>query len=302
MSSSAEAHPASPASETVHDLANTAAPVVNSAAPRRSLGWPVTRLACQVALAIALIAGWEFVPRIDWLSERYKFLNSFFISSPSEVWTNVVSLMNGGDETAGISVWPYLRTTVEATIIGVVVGLAFGALAGLIFSNFRRLSEVVRPFIVLANSTPRIALIPIFVVIAGPNMRASIFSVVVVVFFLAFFNAFEGGTKIRQAMIDNALLLGASPASIMKVIRLPQVMSWTFASVPNAISFGLIIAVATELLAGIRGMGTLLQTAMINIDAGLTFAVIVILSVVGLVLYGIANVVRDILLRWEKTE
>ncbi len=264
--------------------------------------WPLYRLGLQILLALALIAAWQWLPTIDWLAERYKFLNEFFISSPSEVARYVGSLISGGDETAGITVWPYLRTTVTATILGVIIGLALGALAGLLFSNFRRVSEVVRPFIVLANSTPRIALIPIFVVIAGPNMRASVISVVVVVFFLGFFNAFEGGTKISQPILDNAKLLGATPIDIMRTIRLPQVLSWTFASVPNAISFGLIVAVATELIAGVRGMGTLLQTAMVNIDAGLTFAVIVILSVVGLGLYGIANIVRDLLLRWEKTD
>jgi NitT/TauT family transport system permease protein len=271
--------------------------------PRRQrTRWPIYRLGFQILLALALIAAWQWLPTIDWLSERYKFLNEFFISSPTEVARYVGSLFTGGEETAGVTVWPYLRTTITATILGVIIGLALGALAGLLFSNFRLVSEVVRPFIVLANSTPRIALIPIFVVIAGPNIRASILSVVVVVFFLGFFNAFEGGTKISQPILDNAKLLGATPIDIMRTIRLPQVLSWTFASVPNAISFGLIVAVATELIAGVRGMGTLLQTAMVNIDAGLTFAVIVILSVVGLGLYGVANVLRDVLLRWEKTD
>jgi len=121
-----------------------------------------------------------------------------------------------------------------------------------------------------------------------------------VVFFLVFFNAFEGGTMIKQAVIENARLLGAGPFGIMWTIRLPQVLSWTFASLPNAISFGLIVAVSAELIAGIRGVGTLLQQAMLNLDASLTFAVVVALSVVGLTLYQLGNLLKSVVLRWDK--
>jgi NitT/TauT family transport system permease protein len=265
--------------------------------PARNM-WPVQRLLWQILLASTLVAAWQFLPKIDALSSRYKFLNEFFISSPTRVGSSLLDLVTDGGR-SGITIWPYLRSTVEATVLGVAIGLVLGALAGLVFSNFRRLSEVVRPFIVLGNSIPRIALIPIFVVILGPNIKASVLSVVTVVFFLGFFNAFEGGTKIKPAVIDNARLLGAGPIGIMWTIRWPQVLTWTFASVPNAISFGLIVAVASELIAGIRGVGTLLQQAMINLDSALTFALVIALSLVGLVMYGIGVLIKDAVLRWD---
>jgi NitT/TauT family transport system permease protein len=263
--------------------------------------WPWVRLGLQVLLAAVLLAAWQFLPKINWLSTRYKFLNSFFISSPSAVATRLEQLFTNGGP-SGVTIWPYLWATIYATVVGVAIGIALGALAGLIFSNFSRLSEVVRPFIVLANSVPRIALIPIFVVIVGPTTRASMLNVIVIVFFLAFFNAFEGGTKIRQPVIDNARLLGAGSYQIMRTIRLPQALSWTFAAVPNAISFGLIVSVATELIAGVRGVGVLLQQSLTNITTDLTFALIVVLSITGLVMYGLATVLRNFVLRWEIPE
>ncbi len=264
---------------------------------KRSL-WPVYRVLLQAALAAALIAAWEFLPKIDWLSERYKFLNSFFISSPSDVadWIWRLTTQSGGTT---ISLWPYLRSTVWATVVGVVIGLVLGAVAGLVVSNWPKFAQVVRPFLIVANSVPRIAIIPVFVVIVGPSVKASILSVVTVVFFLGFFNAFEGGVSVPQSMIDNAKLLGASHYDVMRRIRLPRVLSWTFAALPNAISFGLVVTVATELIAGVRGMGQLLQQGMMNINSGLTFAVIVLLAAVGLVMYGVGVALRNYLLRWE---
>jgi hypothetical protein len=67
-----------------------------------------------------------------------------------------------------------------------------------------------------------------------------------VVFFLAFFSALEGGRSVSQAMLDNARLLGAGPLDVMQTIRLPLVLQWTFATVPNAVSFGLIVAVTAS--------------------------------------------------------
>src|SRR5262249_46238304 len=154
------------------------------------------------------------------------------------------------------------------------------------------------PFIVVMNNIPRIALIPIFVLIAKPTMNAEILAIVAIVFFLAFFNAFEGGRSVSPSMLASASLLGAGPVGLMRTIRLPMVLTWTFAIVPNALSFGLLAAVATEVLAGLPGMGTLLQNAMANIDSALTFAVVVVLCVVGLIFYGAAQLLRRAVIRW----
>ncbi len=258
----------------------------------------LSRLALQLPLAATFVLAWQYLPQIDWLAKRYKFLNKFFISSPTAVATRISHLTTGTD-TNGITVWPYLKTTVFSSIEGVAIGLALGALAGLVFSNSPALSEVVRPFIILANAVPRIALIPIFVVIYGPTTRASIMSVLTVVFFLAFFNAFEGGRTIRPVVVDNAILLGANSRGVMRTIRLPQVVTWTFAVVPNAIAFGLVAATTTELITGIPGMGSLLAQALQNSDSTLTFSVVVVLSFVGLLLFFIATKLRDVVVRWD---
>lgn len=265
---------------------------------KKKLSTPA-RLGWQAAFAATFLLAWEYLPKIDWISSRFKFLNEFFISSPSAVTSRISDLATGNNPNE-ITLWPYLGTTVWAAVAGVTIGLAIGAFAGLVFSNSRRLSDVFRPFIVLANTIPRIALIPIFIVIYGPTVKTSILSVVAVVFFLAFFNAFEGGCSVRQPIIDNALLLGASPRAIMRTIRLPQVLVWTFAIVPNAIAFGVVVATTTELLTGINGMGTLLQESLLLADSTLTFSVIVVMSMVGLVLYLLTTKLRDLVMRWEE--
>lgn len=251
----------------------------------------------QMAVVAGFLLAWQYLPTLDWLSSRVSLFNRFYISSPSEVWQTLGSLVTG---THGIPLlWPYLATTVVAAIVGAAIGLVLGALFGLLFSNSQTLSRIARPFVVVMNSVPRVALIPIFVLLVGPTIRGSTMSVIFTVFFLAFFNAFEGGSSVRQSVIDNAVLLGAGRVAVMWYVRLPMVIAWTFAAVPNAISFGLVVAVTAELLAGIQGMGYLLLTSTTNVEASLTFAIVVTLSVVGLVLYSGATILRNRVLHWQ---
>src|SRR5262249_17832736 len=146
----------------------------------------------QLGVAAVIILIWQFGPESSFLSQHFKVMDRFFVSSPTAVWNTLVDL-SLGHHTNGITMWPYLRKTIESAVIGTSIGIAVGCLLGLLCSNSQKLSDVVRPFIVMANTVPRVALIPIFIVLMGPSAGASIVSVVTVVFFLAFFNAFEGG-------------------------------------------------------------------------------------------------------------
>lgn len=260
--------------------------------------WIAVRTLLQIGLAVLFLLAWEFLPKIKFLSTNFRFLDSFFISSPTATWHSLVGLLTGQNDNR-ITLWPYLWVTVSSTLAGTLIGLVLGGLCGLVFSNNRRLSEVVQPFLILANTVPRVAIIPIFVVMLGPTMGASILSVVAVVFFLVFFNAFEGGISIKESLVENAVLLGAGPIDVMRSIRLPMVLTWTFASVPNAISFGLVVAVTTELLAGIPGMGSLILTATANLQVAMTFAMIVALSAVGLILYWGSVFLQRRIIHWK---
>lgn len=253
---------------------------------------------CQLLAVALFILGWQYVPSISWLSQHVRLMNRFFISSPSDIYGSLVGLFTG---TRGEpSVWPYLENTVIATIAGTAIGIVLGAGFGLICSASTWLADFVKPFVVLANSIPRIALIPIIVLAVGPTVDGSIVSCVMVVFFLGFFNAFEGGLRVSAAMVANAQLLGASRFSIMRYLRWPYVAIFTFATIPNAISFGLIAVVTTELLDGAIGMGSLIENATNSLQASESFAVVIILSVVGLAMYGGTELLKRRMLRWSR--
>lgn len=259
---------------------------------------PKTRIhLIQLVILAAFLLIWQYVPTVQTISHHIRFLDRFYISSPSEVAIEIRDLATGSH--GSVMVWSYLQTTVVSTLVGSGIGLVLGAAVGLVLSDNETLARILQPFIAVLNSVPRVALIPIFILLVGPTITSEIISVVAVVFFLGFFNAYEGGRSVRAVTVENAKVLGASRWKVITYVRLPSVLEWTFAAVPNALAFALVVSVTTELLAGIHGMGYLLLAATTNINSTLTFSVIVILGAVGAILYFLSAYTSNRVVHWR---
>ncbi len=265
-----------------------------SGKPRRDRRWPV--VLTQVLIVVAFLLAWELLPRIEALSSKSRLLDPFFISSPTRVWDRIVDLALGRQGSAEI--WPYIWRTLWSAMGGVVIGVTLGAACGLALSASRFLSRVFHPFITAINAVPRVALIPIVVVIFGPTISASIVVAVLVVFFVAFFNAYEGGRTVAPQLLQNAEVLGASSWQSMYRIRLPYSLAWTMAALPLAIGFSLLAVVTAEILTGYEGIGRLISIASVSADASLTFAIVIYLAIIGAAIVGLAELVKKRVLHW----
>lgn len=254
----------------------------------------------RLLIIVFALLFWQYVPEIPGLRAHAPVFDPFFISSPQRIYHRLINLCTGrqGD----FNVWPYLGQTLEGTILGVIIGTVTGALMGLVFSNNPKISRTLYPFVIILNATPRIALVPIFVIIAGPTLLSSVLTSILVVFFLVFYNAFSGGSSVAVEMLQNARLFGATSYEIMREVRLPYVLVWTIASLPNATSFGLVSVVTAEILTGTLGMGQLLETSVATVDSTLTFSVVVILTVVGVTLVTATDLVTKRVLHWWKPQ
>jgi NitT/TauT family transport system permease protein len=252
----------------------------------------------RLAVLVALLAIWQYLPEVHALSTRFHFLNPFFISSPEKVAHRIY--LFAVRKPSNPMIWGYLGQTTLASFLGFGIGSVIGFAAGLLLSNSPRVSDVLTIFIMAGNSVPRIALVPVIILLAGTGLAAGVVSAVMVVFFLTFFSAFEGGRRVPSAVLANAKLLGASSLQIMLRFRMPYVSLWTFAVVPNALAFSLIAVVTTEILAGTGGVGTLLVTATSNLDAATTFAIVVYLSVTGVIMLQGAKYVKRRALSWAE--
>lgn len=250
----------------------------------------------QIALLLVFLLAWQYLPQIPALKATSHVFDSYFVSSPVRIAKELGNLMTGSEGSPLI--WGYVWSTVYASLLGTLIGMVAGAAFGLVLSNFRFLSEVMRPFVIGMNAVPRIALVPIIVIVFGPNQVSCVIISVLVVFFVAFFSAYEGGTSVRQELVQNARLLGASNWRILTAIRLQFVLAWTLASLPLSVTFAVISVVTAEILTGVPGMGSLLGTAAVTGNAALTFGVVIMLAVVGVIITLAADAIRGRVLHW----
>jgi NitT/TauT family transport system permease protein len=267
----------------------------------RTMSWPV-RISAQVAIVAALLAAWEYLPKIEYLRTNFHFLNPFFISSPSRVIRRMYALAVGNVGSGPrVTVWPNLWHTAEAMLVGFVIGSCAGFIIAVWMANVPRAWEILGFLIKTVNTLPRIALIPIIILLIGPaGNRAGMAAASLTVFFIVFFSAYEGGKRTPVPILNNARVLGARPVQVMAQFRLPYVALFAFGVAPNALAFALFTTVATEILGGSGGMGILLVTATSLLDATTTMAIVIYLGIFGVLLVQIAEAVKRRVLHWAE--
>ena len=248
----------------------------------------------QLAILAVFLGAWEGLTRIPWFVAN-TFIDPFFISQPSRIAVRLFTWVQPGRN----SVWPHLFSTLRATALGLGVGVGSGFVVGLLLSQNRFLAQVLNPFIVAMNSMPRIAFVPLITMLFGLGIASKVATSWFVVFFLVFFNTYKGGLSLERELVDFCRTLGGSPRQILWRVRIPTAASWTFASLPNAISFALIGVVLAEFVGSTTGMGYLMITALATLNATDMFAAITLLSLVGVVLVAIVSVVERRVLHWS---
>lgn len=248
----------------------------------------------QALILVTFLGAWEGLTRVPYLVAT-TFLDPFFISQPSRIAVRLWSWMQPGRN----SVWPHLAMTLEATAVGLFVGVSSGFGVGLLLSQNRFLARVLNPFIVAANSMPRIAFVPLITMLFGLGMASKVATSWFVVFFLVFFNTYKGGRSLEREQVDFCRTLGATPRAILWRVRIPTAAAWTFASLPNAISFALIGVVLAEFVGSTTGMGYLMITSLATLNATDMFTAITLLSAVGVGLVMLVRVLERRLLFWS---
>jgi NitT/TauT family transport system permease protein len=244
----------------------------------------------RILLLVVLIGGWE-------LATRAGIIDHFFWGQPSGIWAQIVTWVTQG--TAQGPLWEQIAVTLEEAIIGFLIGAILGIVFGVVLGRNRFLADVLGPFVKVANSIPRVTLAPLFAIGLGLGIQSKVALAVVLVFFIVFFNAFQGVREVDRNLLANARILGASQRQLSTSVIIPSAMTWIFASLHTSFSFALVGAVVGEYIGGLQGIGLLIQTAGANFNANGVFAAMVILAAVALLSEYLITLLERRLLRWR---
>src|SRR5437868_1371330 len=183
-------------------------------------------LGLRVAVAAVFLGGWE-------LGARAGVIDKFFWSQPSEIVAKLWSWITEGTDLGPL--WNQVLTTFEETVGGFIVGSILGVIFGVVLGRNRLLSDVLGPYIKAANAIPRVVVGALFAISLGLDIRSKIATAGVLVFFVVFFNAFQGVREVDRNLIANARILGADNRRLTTEIIIPSALSWIVASLHTSL-------------------------------------------------------------------
>ena len=244
----------------------------------------------RVGLLVFIIGGWELATRVG-------IIDKFFWGQPSGIWAQLVTWATQG--TAQGPLWQQIATTLEETVLGFLIGVVLGVFFGVLLGRVQFLADVLGPYIKAANSLPRVTLAPLLAIGLGLGVQSKVALAVILVFFIVFFNAFQGVREVDRNLLANARILGANQRQLTTQVIIPSALTWITASLHTSFSFALVGAVVGEFVGAIQGIGLMIQTAGANFNANGVFAAMVILAVVALVTEALVTALERRLLRWR---
>jgi len=251
----------------------------------------ISLLVSQVLVAVVGVALWHVLTTYPIFGKL--LLPPFFFSNPVDVAKQIVSWFASG------VIWKHLWVTLIESILAFVIGSIGGVLVGFWFARQPRTAAVFDPYVKMINALPRVVLAPIFALWLGLGIWSKVALGVTLVFFIVFFNVYQGVKEVSPTVLANARMLGMSERQLMRHVYWPSALSWMFSSLHTAVGFAVVGAVVGEYLGAAAGLGYLIQQAEGVFDVAGVFAGMFVLATFVIVIDTIVSLVEKRLLIWR---
>ncbi|HEV2236594.1 MAG TPA: ABC transporter permease [Ktedonobacterales bacterium] len=271
-----------------------------AAARRTALRRRVTVNVLRVAALVVTLGAWELGTRTcsNPKDTSTCIIDKFFWGQPTGVWQQIVQWVQQG--TSQGPLWEQIAVTLEEAGIGFLIGVVLGVIFGVVLGRNRFLADVLGPYIKAANSIPRVVLGALFAISWGVvGLQSKIALAVVLVFFVVFFNAFQGVREADRNLLANARILGANQWQLTRAVIIPSALTWIIASLHISFSFAVVGAVVGEFLGSVKGVGLLIRVAQLSFNANGVFAAMAILAALTLTAEFLITWLENRLIRWR---
>lgn len=253
-------------------------------------------IASQWGLLVAVFVFWWLMTKPG-LVPPFFFENdsqaAFFFGEPDQIFLRIWEWFAGGE------IYRHLFVTLYETLMAFVIGTVSGLFVGLWLARAPTAAAVLDPFIKGLNSMPRVILAPIFAVWFGLGPASKIALGVTLVFFIVFFNVYQGVREVNPTVLASARMLGATNRQLMRTVYIPSAMSWVFSSLHTSVGMAFVAAVIGEYLGSAEGVGYLILQAETTFDMNTVMAGILVLTAFALVIDRAVTELERRFMRWQ---
>jgi ABC-type nitrate/sulfonate/bicarbonate transport system permease component len=259
--------------------------ILESAEPRR----PRARLPFPVGLIspILLLLIWELAARAGLIEIR-------FFPAPSTV------VLTGIQQAQTAQFWHDIGISLKRIAIGYVMGAVPGTMLGLAMGLFRPVREVFNPLIAALFPIPKIALLPLLLLIFGIGETSKYVVIAINVFFLMAINAFAGVLNIPAIYFDVAKNLKASRTRTYLTVALPGALPGIFTGLRICAGTALILLVAAEFSSADAGVGYRIWWAWSVFWVDTMYVGFFVIAILGVTFAKIVDLAEYLLLPWRR--
>jgi NitT/TauT family transport system permease protein len=233
----------------------------------------------------ALLAFWQ------WASGR--LIKEIYVSKPTAVAARLYELFASGE------IYPHLWTTGEELVLGYVIGVVGGILAGYALGRSKRLATIFEPYVMAFYGIPKIALAPLFIIWFGIGIGSKVALAAIMVFFLVFYNVYAGVRGVDRELVNLTLVMGANQRQLTTHVYFPAAAPYVLLGMRMAVPYSVIGVIVGEFTSSIQGLGLFIHEASSTYDPAGVFAGIVILLAFVVTANFLAGRLERRLLRWK---
>ncbi|MBN9094298.1 MAG: ABC transporter permease [Pandoraea pnomenusa] len=237
-----------------------------------------------IALIAIIVIGWE-------LAIQLFHIKPYLVPDPLVVIRQLV--------TDFPKLWQDTLITTYATVGGFVLSALIGVPLAMLIAYSRLVESYVYPLLVFSHSIPKIAIAPLLVVWFGFGIVPKIVTAFLLGFFPVVVSTVMGFKSVDRDMIDLVRSMKASRLQTFLKISLPFAMPSIFSGLKVSVTLAVVGAVVGEFVGANSGIGYVLQVANGNFDLPLMFAALILLSLVGVVLFVLVDVVERLMIPWH---
>lgn len=248
-------------------------------------------LPVRIVLPVVLLVLWELAT--GGIVPAFAPLDPSLVGRPDLIVRDFLALIGSGE------VLPHLVTTLSEAVLGLALSIVGGTVLGVVLGSARLASDAALPYMNVLNSIPRLALAPFFVIWFGIGIASKVLISATTAFFPVFYTTYQGMQSIDRELVNALSIMGAGRWDLLRLVVLPSVGSWVLAGIRTSLGLAIVGAVVGEYLGATEGLGYLLTSAQGALETNRSWAILVVLAIIGVALDAISRLVERRVLAWR---
>jgi len=197
--------------------------------------------------------------------------------------------------------WPLnFMATFYEVVGGFLVSALVGVILGIAIVWSEWLKRTILPFLVFLNSLPKIAVAPLFMIWFGYGILPNILIVFLISFFPVVINTATGLVAVEEDLLDLVRCLHATKWQKMRKVQLPNSLPYIFSGLKIAATTAVTGAIVGEFVASDKGLGSVIIASQTTLATPVIFGSLILITIIGMVLFGFVEIMEKILMPWER--